>query len=83
MSLIQWCAVSPYLILDILEEGDDDIKDDSDDDDHDDGGYENVGDGNLTNAVVCCLPYLIPDIHDHDDIPAKAEHKKEGRKMFN
>ena len=36
VSLIQWCAVSPYLILDILEEGDDDVEDDSDDDDNHD-----------------------------------------------
>ena len=44
--------------------------------DRDDGGDEDIGDGNLTSAVVCCLPYLILDIHDHDDIPAQAEHKK-------
>ena len=35
VSLIQWCAVSPDLILDILEEGDDDDEDDCDDNDND------------------------------------------------
>ena len=44
--------------------------------DHDGGGDEDVSDGNLSSAVVCCLPYLILDIHDHDDISAQAEHKK-------